>query len=210
MIRVNLLRSTGMTPAAPAMGGMFSGMGSGGGTSVAVVDQEKVGGIKLAVILCFPILLYAYEFMNISGLETEKAKVEAEAAAVEGKRAAYGDSGPKVEKYTKEKQRIDTQLATIRELTKTRLREVKTLDSLQSLTPAQVWFDSIKIEGNLVKASGYSITDEGLASLFQQLNSSPVFSKFEPKSQTQSTSASGQRTVKFEVEFTIGGRQETL
>jgi Tfp pilus assembly protein PilN len=206
MIRINLLRSTGMTTSAPVM----SGFGGGGGTQVVVVDQEKIGGLKLVVILLFPILLYGYEYMNISSLEAQKTEVEAQAAAVEGKRAAYGDAGPKVEKYTKEKQRIDSQLGTIRELSKGRLREVKTLDSLQSLTPPQVWFDSIKIEGNLVHAAGYSITDEGLSALFSSLNSSPVFSKFEPKSQSQEQTPSGQRIVKFEVEFVIGGRQETL
>lgn len=204
MIRVNLLRSTGMTASAPT-----SNPFGGGGTQVVTVDSEKAGGLKLAVILLFPILLYGYEYMTISELETKKAQIDAEAAAVEGKRAAYGDAGPKVEKYTKEKKRIDTQLAAIRELTKDRLRVLKTLDTLQSITNniTQVWFESIKIEGPQVKVSGYSLTDEGLATLFAALNGSPFFSKLIPISQTQITTQSGQRLVKFQVEFTIG-RQE--
>lgn len=200
MIRINLLRSTGMSAAAPAFG-------ADGSVGVVVVDQQKIGAMKLVAILIFPILLYVYETMNVSSLESQRADIEAQAAAVEAKNAAYGDVGPRVERYTKEKQRIDSQLGIIRELAKNRLREVKALDSLQSLTPPQVWFDTIKIEGSLVKATGYSVSDDGLGALFSSLNNSPVFSRFEPKAQSQTVSSSGERTVKFDVEFQIGGRQ---
>lgn len=206
MIRVNLLRSTGMTAAAPTSNPFGSG-----GTQVVTLNSEKTGGLKLFVILLFPVLFYAYEYMTLSDLEVQKTQVEAEAAAVEGKRAAYGDAGPKVEKYTKEKQRIDTQLSAIRELTKDRLRVLKTLDTLQSIANniTQVWFESIKIEGPQVKVIGYSLSDEGLATLFAALNGSPFFSKLIPQSQTQVTTQTGQRLVRFQVEFTIGRQEGT-
>lgn len=204
MIRVNLLRTTGMSASAPTSN-PFGGGAPTGGTAIISVDSEKAGGAKLAVILIFPILLYAYEYMTISELEVKKTQVTNEATAIEGKRSAYGDAGPRVEKYKKEKERIDTQLNAIRELTKDRLRVLKTLDTLQTITNTitQVWFNSIKIEGPLVKVAGYSLSDEGLNTLFTALNSSPFFSKLVPLNQ-EAAQENGQRVVKFQVEFTIG------
>lgn len=203
MIRVNLLRTTGMTASAPTSN-PFGG-GAGGGTSLITVDSEKTAGAKLAVILLFPLLLYGYEYMTLSELETQRTQITNEASAVEGKRSAYGDAGPRVEKYKKEKERIDTQLNAIRELTKDRLRVLKTLDTLQTITNTitQVWFDSIKIDGPVVNVAGYSLTDEGLSTLFSSLNNSPFFSKLVPLKQ-EAAQENGQRVVKFQVEFTIG------
>ena len=39
------------------------------------------------------------------------------------KKAVYGDAAPKVEKFTKQKEKIDAQIEVIRNLTKNRLRE---------------------------------------------------------------------------------------
>lgn len=198
MIRINLLKSTGLT-ATPSVGG---------GGDVGAVDQQKLGAAKLFVILLCPILLYAYEYSNISTLKAQVVAAEEEAKKVEAKKAAFGDAAPKVEKYTKLKAKIDSQMATIRSLTRNRLREVKALDSLQEITPSQVWYESITMNGGLVKAKGYSLTDEDLTALFSKLTNSAIFSRFEPKSQTYATSASGAKIVKFDIEFRVGKQDQ--
>ncbi len=200
MIRVNLLRSTGLSASTSAM--------SSGGGNVSSVDQQKMGGVKLVVILLFPILLYAYEYSNISSLKSQLASVQAESLKITAKKAAFGDTAPRVEKYTKQKAKIDSQMAVIGKFTKNRLREVKALDSLQEITPPQVWFETISMSGGLVRAKGYSLTDEGLTALFTKLTNSAIFSRFEPKSQSYQNAANGSRVLKFDVEFHVGRQDQ--
>jgi Tfp pilus assembly protein PilN len=197
MIRVNLLRNTGLDAA--IVGGQ--------GIQVIAVDQQRNAIIKVFVSIVLPLVLYVYESINISNLQQAASQAEARVAAVEAEIAQYGDQGPRVEKFTKEKQRIDQHLDGIQAIAKNRLREVKALDNLQSLTPLQVWFEEVSIEGGLVKAKGFSNTDEGVATLYAKIQNEAMFSNFEPKSQEQDT-VNGVKVMKFEVEFRIG-RQET-
>ena len=201
MIRINLLRSTGLT-ASPVMGGLSDG-------DAMSADQGKVVGTKIVAMLFLPLLVYGYEYTHLAGLNSQLDAAVAQAAAVEKKKAVYGDAGPKVERFTKQKEKIDAQIAVIRSLTKNRLREVKALDSLQEITPPPVWFDDITMENGLVRAKGYSLTDEGLNELFAKLTNSAIFSRFEPKSQTYKTAPDGTRTLAFEIEFRVG-KQDLL
>lgn len=192
MIRVNLLRSTGLDV----------GMG-GAGIEVVAVDQQRIAAMKGVVIAIFPIALYIYEKINISNLQQAASAVRSQVTSVEAEIAQYGDQGPRVEKYTKEKQRIGQHLDGIQAIAKDRLREVKALDNIQSITPVQVWFERIFIKDGLVSVIGHSNTDEGVATFYASLQNSPVFSGFEPKSQEQVV-INGVKAMKFEVEFRIG------
>ncbi|MES2963591.1 MAG: PilN domain-containing protein [Bdellovibrionota bacterium] len=197
MIRVNLLRNTGLDAAVVG----------GPGMQVVAVDQQRIAIVKLVVILLFVIALYIYEKINISNLQQAAAEISARVTEVEAKIAQYGDQGPRVEKFTKEKQRIGQHLEGVEAIAKDRLREVKALDNVQSITPVQVWFEKIVIRNGLVQAIGYSNTDEGVANFYAQLQNSPMFSSFEPKSQEQET-VNGAKAMKFEVEFRIGKAME--
>ncbi len=197
MIRVNLLRATGLS-AAPSMTG----------ATVSDSSQQSMGGLKLFVIALFPIAFYAYEYTHLASLKSESEVLEAEVKKVDAKKAAFGDAGPKVEKYTKQKAKIDTQMLTIRELTKNRLREVKALDSLQEITPGDVWFESIEMRDGVVKAKGFAQSNEGLTALSSKLTNSAIFSRFEPKGQSYEPGPNNTKVVKFEVEFRVGRQDQ--
>jgi Tfp pilus assembly protein PilN len=194
MIKVNLLRNLGLAQSG----------GAAPGIQVIAVDQQKQGALKAGGLLLVPLLLYGYQLMNMSSLTEQRDSLNRQVSDVEQKRAAFGDTGPKVEKFTQEKAKIDQQIEVIRGIARNRLREVKAFDSLQTLTPSQVWFDKIEIDDhNLVKATGFSNTPDGVETLYVSLDHSPQFSKFEPKGQTQETVA-GNQVIKFNIEFRIG------
>lgn len=197
MIKINLLRSTGFS-AAPMTMGTSSGIETGTG------DQKKLAIGKLAVILVLPLLLYAYEYSNLSSLKTQFDAADNEAKAVEAKKAAFGDAGPKVEKYTKQKKKIDAQMLVIRALTKNRLREVKALDAIQEITPTQIWYDSLSFDGGEVTAKGYAVSDADLQTLYTRLSTSPLFSNFTPGASGATPDPNGKQATKFECKFHIG------
>jgi Tfp pilus assembly protein PilN len=196
MIKVNLLRSVGLE------------QGSGaGGVSIAVEslspEMKRQATIKTICILIFPLLIYLYERLQISELDAAVQKVQAQVAEVEQEKSTFGDTGPKMEKFATDKKRIDRQLDAVRVLTKGRLREVKSLDALQSLVPSKTWFKQVAIEGNLIKLTGYTSTDEGIVNLSKALETSALFSKVESKAAVQETLVTGP-VKRFEFEFRFG------
>jgi hypothetical protein len=198
MIKVNLLRSTGLS-AAPTM------MGTSAGFEITGADEQKLALGKGAVIALFPLLLYAYEYSNLSTLKDQQATAEAEAKAIEDKKAAFGDAAPKVEKYKAQKAKIDRQMKVIRSLAKNRLQAVKALDAIQNLTPQQVWYDSLSIDNGDVIAKGFASSNSEFQGFYNAIQTSPLFSNFNPVVQDKDpTDVNGRPGYKFEVRFHIG------
>lgn len=194
MIKINLLRNMGLDAA------QTGGMAAAG---IVAVDYQKQAAMKIAAMLALPLALYMYESVHVSSLQEQLAEVQAKTNKVNQDKAAYGDAGPKVEKYTKEQAKIDEHLRTIRGLAKNRLREVKAFNVLQNDLPPQVWLEKVSLEESTVRVEGYSNNEEGVRTFFDKLENSPFFSGFQPQGQTQET-VNGFRAIKFVVEFRVG------
>lgn len=194
MIKINLLRNMGLDAA------QSGGMAAAG---IVAVDYQKQAAMRIAAILAIPLLLYAYESVSISGLKEELAAIQANTNKVNQEKAAYGDAGPKVEKYTKEQAKIDEHLKVIRGIAKNRLREVKAFNVLENDLPPQVWLEKISLEDSTVRVEGYSNNEEGVRTFFDKLENSPFFSGFQPQGQSQET-VNGFKAIKFVVEFRVG------
>ena len=193
MIKVNLLKNIALTKA-------------GGVADVSATNVQRQALTKLLAIIFLPAMLIVVEKFKLNALTEQVDVVEQKIRGIEASKAQFGEAGPKIEKYSKEKKRIDQEMDVIRGIAKTRLREVKALDSLQSLIPQRTWFDTIEISGTLIKLLGYTTSDAGVADLIKALESSPYFSKVEPKSTSQENLPSGP-AKKFEIEFRIGKDQ---
>lgn len=194
MIKVNLLRSMGMEQGAAGMVVTASAM---------TPELQRQAAIKVVSILILPLLIYVYERFQASELQTALSQVDAELAQLEQERSKVTDAAPRIEQYTAEKKKIDKQLAEIRAVTQVRLKEVKTLDALQTLVPLKTWFKSIVIDGNSIKLSGYTTSEEGISQLIGGLQTSPLFSGVDMKSAAQETLPTGP-AKKFEIEFKYG------
>lgn len=197
MIRVNLLKDLGFEPV------------GGAGLDIASVDLQKQAGKKLALILLFPALLMAYEKFNVSGIESETEAIQRQAQSIQAENAQYGDIGPRVAQYTKEKEKIMRELNVVKGLTEPRLRELKALDQLQSLVPQATWLKKFTMKGNSVVMTGYSTSSERISELIGALDNSPFFSEVIPKGTQQVQLQSAASASQFEVEFYIGQREAT-
>jgi len=205
MIKVNLLRSSGLSAAPTTMLGTSVGFEAGAG-----VDEQKLALGKLAVLLVFPLLLYAYEYSNLSTLKEQQTTAEGEANALEQKKKAFGDAAPKVEKFKKQKAKIDRQMAVIRVLAKNRLQAVKALDAIQELTPKEIWYSELSIDNGDVVAKGFATAYSDFQPYYNRISSSPLFSGFNPVMQESSpTDVNGRPAYKFEVRFHIGRPEQS-
>jgi Tfp pilus assembly protein PilN len=174
----------------------------------AEVLTESVGELrkalpKLVLILISPLCLMIYEKIIINEIQ---GKIEAERASLvslQAQRDKLGAAAPRIEKYTKEKQKIDKELDVVRGIARNRLKEVKTYDVLQSILPEKTWLKRIEIVDDRVQIIGYTMGEDGVQELMSALEGSAFFSQVEPKSTTQETLSIGV-AKKFEIEFHVG------
>lgn len=200
MIKINLLRSTGLQA-----GGITTMMGTTAGFEASGANDQKVALGKLGVLLLFPLLVYAYEYSNLSTLKDQLQAVENEAQKIEAKKSSFGDAAPRVEKYKQQKEKIDRQMGVIRILAKNRLEAVKALDAIQELTPPQIWYSSLVIDNGDVVAEGFASSYADFQPYYNRISSSPIFSNFNPvKQENNPTDVNGRPAFKFEVRFHIG------
>lgn len=195
MIKVNLLRSMGLDQS----GG--GGLAAGGG--VVSTDMRKQAAIKLAAILSISVLIAGYQKFNVAAIQVEVRDAEEAVQRIEEQTSKFGPTGPRVEKYTKEKAQIEKEIEIIRGLTRNRLREVKALDALQNTVPAKTWFQKVAIEGNAIRLSGFTQSAEGLNDLITRLGES-AFSQIEIKGTTRVDLPSSGPATNFELEFRVG------
>ncbi len=197
MIKVNLLRNMGATQGA-GMGGIseFTSASTSSGSRNQAFS-------RLAIILAFPISIYVYDSIANSALEKELAEVQTKLQQIQAEKANFGDAGVKTEKLTKERKVIDEQVDAIRKIARSRLREVKSLDALQSLLPQRTWLSRVTMQNSTVRITGYTNAEEGIADLIRGLESSAFFSKVEPRSTTQEKIGTTD-VKKFELDFMVG------
>jgi Tfp pilus assembly protein PilN len=199
MIKINLLRSTGLSAAPSTM------MGTSAGFEATSGSEQKLALGKLGVLLLFPLLIYAYEYSNISTLKEQEASAVGEAQKLEDKKKSFGDAAPRVEKFKQQKAKIDRQMSVIRVLAKNRLQAVKALDAIQELTPPQIWYSALIIDNGDVVAQGFATSYADFQPFYNRISSSPIFSNFNPiKQESTPTDVNGRPAYKFEVRFHIG------
>lgn len=192
MIKINLLKNTVLT----------SGSASQEQKSDVPNEVKKLALIKALAILALPLFIYSFEQVNLSNKREKLTKTNETLTKLNQEKAKYGDAAPRIERYTKEKERIDGEIEVIRNLARARLREVKTLDTIQTLMPPDAWAKKITIEGNYVRMEGYSSSEEGTSNLIRALENSPFFSRVQPRRVAQEKSS--EVLKRFEIEFRIG------
>ncbi len=201
MIKINLLRNVGAAP-----GNVGLPRAGDSVTTEAVVKQLAVAKGMLLLVPMF--ILFGIEKYNISILTKKLAETNQEVAKVDEQIKSYGDTGPLLEKYSAIKSKLEKQFDSLQGIGARRLREVKTLDSLQTIIPARNWINQVAIdEVGRVSLSGYSETPDGAFSFVRAIEENPNFSEVSKVSVSTDSNGSNGRAEglkKYSFEFRIG------
>ena len=158
---------------------------------------------KFFMLLLSTLIIIGYEWYNVD-LQTQLAnqanqemqKTERELKAKKEEMKQYAD-------VEQESKILEDKISILKALSKVRLREVKTLDYLQSITPDSVWYKSVDYRSKTFKIDGYAITDDALSALIKELESSIYFTDVILMKASEEKQKNG--TVKaFEVQAKIG------
>jgi Tfp pilus assembly protein PilN len=153
---------------------------------------------KLFIGLILPAVLIYYEHDNLEVHRNQLGRLQKELDVSEAELTSKASTAEVLKQYVNEKAKLENQMEAVRQLNKTRLREIKALDSLQSMTPAKVWLNHVTIQGKIMTILASSMTSDDISAFIQRLGESAFFSDVLLTSTTEESSKGGS-FKKFEV-----------
>ena len=142
-------------------------------------ERMREGLTKIAFILLFTIGLMMYESQNIRTLNEETARLKAQLAQQQTQATLKAAEVVKVKDVESQAKELEDKLKILKLLSKLRLREVKTLDFMQSSIPEKVWLktinyesDKIKVEIGHLQFAGSAVATEDLSEFVKRLEDS--------------------------------------
>lgn len=170
MIRVNLLKNKVQDPNVAGIGGVAE---TGGG------NETRETLIKIACILLFTLGLMMFESQNIRQLNDESVRIQATVAELDQQASAKSKDVEGIKDIAKQAQELEDKLKILKLLSKLRLREVKTLDFMQSSIPEKVWLKTINyssdkehVETGRFQFTGNAVNTEDLTEFAKRLEDS--------------------------------------
>jgi Tfp pilus assembly protein PilN len=168
MIKVNLLRNR-------VADSTVADQSSGSGGS----DQVREALIKVAMIILFTLGLMIYESQNLRSLTEEAAQARDQVTRLTTENAAKLAEVAKFKDVEVQAKELEDKLKILKLLSKLRLREVKTLDFMQTSIPEKVWLKSISYESDKMRMeaghfqfTGNAVATEELTEFVRRLEDS--------------------------------------
>lgn len=168
MIRVNLLKNR--------VGDQTAGPGKVDSDSS---NDTRSAIVKIAFMLMFTLMLMVYEGQNIRSLNEEAARLQVRISELETQSAAKIAEADTVKDVEKQARELEDKLKVLKLLSRLRLREVKTLDFMQSSIPEKVWLKEIAFASNSSSVdegryqfTGSSVATEDLSEFVKRLEDS--------------------------------------
>ena len=148
--------------------------------------------VNFTLLLCGVLSLYMYQSYNLSSLnEIYKQKND-----------LLTTSRQKIEKLKKESKKakkaqekivaIEKRMKILKELSKSRLSELKALDYLQTILPDRVWFTKINYSKKNFTFDGFALSDDDFNLFMERLESGGVLLNIIPVRFAEASSAQGQ------------------
>jgi Tfp pilus assembly protein PilN len=169
MIRVNLLKNrVGDSPTSMR-------------TSTVAAENVEIREalVKVALMLVFTIGLMFVESQNLRALQADVARLGVQQQEMEAQAAAKAKEVEGVKDVEVQARELEDKLKILKLLSKLRLREVKTLDFVQSSIPEKVWLKSMTYESDKEKVeqghfnfTGNAVATEDLTEFVKRLEDS--------------------------------------
>lgn len=195
MIRVNFMNATSSNASLLRDENLYLG------TPSAPNDAQVF--IKLLVIFLFPGVLIFFEHQNLSSLRAQIKASSRELSSIQQELTANADVAQVLKQLNSEKKRLEDQMEVIRKLNKNRLRTIKALDKLQSLTPDNLWFQTVQFDGSKCQMSGLASSSDDISLLIKRMEESVIFSEVVLTSSTEQQSEHG-TFKKFDLGCSLG------
>jgi Tfp pilus assembly protein PilN len=184
MIRINLLRDSGSAGVASVESGTSSE------TKIHSLKPSDlvVKGIAFALPLLLFIMYRGYtELIQSRQLKALKTQL----STTQDKLKLLDPAVKEMDRFQIEKHKLDSQLDVIKQLSRERLKNVKSLDALQGIIPAHAWLRELKLTDDKVELSGLATDDLVISEFMSSLEASIYFANVTLVSSEEFKSSTG-------------------
>lgn len=172
MIRVNLMRNRV----------------ENAGTGIQEIPSESGGArdaiVKVLLIFLGIVILKFYEGRRLEGLNGEVVLLTAKVAELDNQLAEKQKEVEGIKDIATQAQELEAKLKVLKLLSRLRLREVKTLDFMQSSIPEKVWLKGLVYESNKnalergqFQFKGMAVTTDDITDFQKRLEDSTYLSE---------------------------------
>ncbi len=175
MIKVNLLRNR-------AEGTQATNSTQIDGLTALEAPAETMDGsevrevaLKLVVILICTAGLWGYETYNVDSLKETKRQLDQQISAMQTEIQEKQPIATKAKELQKKISNLEGRIKVIKDLSKTRLREIKVVDYIQSVIPEKLWLTTLDIRDEKVKLEGSTMSDDQLNKFIELLDGKSYF-----------------------------------
>ncbi len=162
MIKVNLLRNRIQDPNADTTFQALTVDSSG--------NRDNI--VKIACLLVFVVSIFVYESQSLRTLDNQRNIVQVQVNELEAKAQEKLAELESVKDIAKEAEELTAKLIVLKNLSRLRIREVKTMDFMQSSVPEKLWLKSISYE------SDPKVPDQGRYQFIGNAVTTPDLSEF--------------------------------
>ncbi len=161
MLKVNLLKNKGGSgQQEPTFAGnetiQFSVEDSSGNSDVVA---------KIIAMLVWVVLLYGYEWYNVSQLTARANAAKAQLNKVNNDIQNLKPQIDAAKAITREYEAFKKKIELVKVIGQNRLREIRALDHLQNVIPEKSWFTLVKFENDQFQLEGVAANDQTLDTL---------------------------------------------
>jgi type IV pilus assembly protein PilN len=188
MIRVNLLRNAILDPTEKRS--RFRKITLSLGDGAARISQTALAG-RITLFLLPAICVLLFRYYNSYVAKGELEEVTAQNTEVQQRLTTLEAAVQELTRFKEEKAKLDAKLEVIKQLSRERLKNVKSLDALQSIIPNQAWLTNLKFNQTKVEIDGLATDDIVIAEFMRTLESSIYFADVVLVSSTDSKKESG-------------------
>lgn len=154
--------------------------------------------VKVIVLGIATVGLMLYESQNLSRLRAEDAEINASLQELQTTVDAKKIEAEKLKNIEAQAKELKDKLKLLKFLSKLRLREVNTLDYMQSKIPERLWLNSLKYENDQFELAGSAISTPDISEFVKRLDESAFLKNvIVVKNQEISDSRTGYRDFEF-------------
>lgn len=132
--------------------------------------------LKVALLLASVGVLYFFEQQNLDQLNAQMSQILAQKSEIQMQVNQAKSELDQMGASQNDSKVLEDKLKLLRELSRKRLREIKSLDYIQSVIPTRLWLLSLKVNSENYIFSGRSMDQSDLSLFVRKLESGGVFS----------------------------------
>lgn len=175
MIKVNLLKDAGKKQK-KGIGGDSTILDSEFKTALGGAVGDNQALVKRLAFAIVPVMIvFVYTWYIEHGLKSNIGQLNAKITSTNSQIEALKPELDVIEQLKSEKNKLSTEVNTIKDLSKKRYVYVKILDALQSLIPEKAWITKMNMKDQTISIEGRATEDAVISAFMQSLEESAYF-----------------------------------